>query len=308
VRLRFGLGAWSNRHFDLALYPLGTPHAEYLPRYATLFDCAEADVLHHQDPETVPLAEWAAAVPEGFAFLPKMHKDATHGPTMRGGGRVGQRYAWLRPQLPEDPAVQKAQDEVDRALAQKFLASAEPLHAAGKLGPTLLQFGPALDREAGWDRMRALLGAADPGRFAVEVRHSSWFVPAFERLLEDFEAPLVWSTYPNAFAPPWRTASYGYVRFSGAHRPRRGRHVSVADRAAEVRKMATRLAEKPWKECFVIVTNAFEGNAVDSMPRIAEALGAEDLARSLRARPPAGVLFPDPPGYRPARRPARKAK
>src|ERR1051325_12233911 len=78
MRLRLGLAAWSNSHFDNALYPLGTPHKEHLPRYAGLFDVAEADVLHHQMPKAQTLAEWIAQTPEGFLFLPKMHKWGTH--------------------------------------------------------------------------------------------------------------------------------------------------------------------------------------------------------------------------------------
>jgi uncharacterized protein YecE (DUF72 family) len=287
VRLRFGLGAWTNRHFDQALYPLGTAHAEYLPRYATLFDVAEAD------PETVPLAVWASSVPKDFLFLPKMTKQATHGPTMKGSGRTGARYAWLRPQLPKEPGVEEGQTEIDARLTRKFLESLEPLRAAHRLGPILLQFAPELDRESGWDRVTAMLSCAEPGTFAVEVRHSSWFVPAFENLLEDFAAPLVWSTYPKAFAPPWRTADYGYVRFTGNHRPKRGRHVTVADRPKDVREIASRLKEKPWKECFVIVTNPFEGNAVDSLVKIASGLGAAQVAKGLQ-RPPGQVLFPTP--------------
>ena len=114
-----------------------------------------------------------------------------------------------------------------------------------------------------------------------------------EHLLEDFDAPLVWSTWPKAFAPPWRTASKGYIRFTGTHFNTRGRHVQVADRLGDILEIRKRLEQASWKECFAIVTNPFEGNAVDSIPRIAAALGAPDLAARMR-RGPGQVLFPDP--------------
>lgn len=294
MRLRFGLAAWSNSHFDNALYPIGTKHDEYLPRYAGMFDSAEADVLHHRAADEGTLQDWVAQTPKGFLFLPKMHKDATHRPTMRGSGRAGARYAWLHPQLPEDPLVMTSQGEKDRAIVDNFLASVDILRRGNRLGPVLLQFGPSLEREAGLDRLAGMLSLAPPGTFAVELRHNSWFVPATENLLEDFEAPLVWSTFPTAFAPPWRTADYGYIRFTGKNMHKRGRHVTVADRSAEVAKVAKRLRDAPWKECFVIVTNPFEGNAVDSMPGIAEALGADVFAKRLRARAPGQPLFPEP--------------
>lgn len=303
MRLRFGLAAWSNAHFEHTLYPLRTLHAEYLPRYSSVFDCVEADVLHHQAAEEGTLKEWIEQTPKGFLFLPKLHKDATHGPPMRGGGRVGNRYAWLKPQIAKEPAAEKAQADVDAQKTKEFLASVDPLREGGRLGPILVQFAPALERIHGWERLLAILGSAPKGTFAVEFRHTSWFVPAVENLLEDFHAPLVWGTYPKAFAPPWRTAERGYVRFTGKHMHKRGRHVTVADRLGDVMEMRKRLAgdaAQTWKECFVIVTNPFEGNAVDSLPRIVAAIGDEKLAKRV-ARPPAGHLFPDAaPGSSPA--------
>jgi uncharacterized protein YecE (DUF72 family) len=274
VRVRVGLAAWSNRHFDLALYPLGTPHAEYLPRYARLFDVAEADILHHQKLDATTLGQWAAQTPEGFLFLPKLSKQATH----------TREASWRHPQVgpPEDEGT----------ITERFLTALEPLRAAGRLGPVLVQLAPELDRLHGWDRLQAILASAPPGTFAVEVRHPTWFAPAVERLLEDFEAPLVWSTYPGAFAPPWRTASYGYVRFTGKQRPKRGRQVRLLDRRKEVAEVARRLREASWDTCHCIVTNPFEGNAVDSLPLVAQELGLEGLADRLR-RPPGQVLFPD---------------
>ncbi len=264
MRLRIGLAAWSNAHFDHALYPLRTPHAEYLPRYASAFTAAEADSLHHAMPDAEALSEWVAQTPEGFTFLPKMHKDATHG----DGGA---------------------------AVAERFLEALAPLRDAGRLGPILLQFPPSLTAEAGWEKARSILATTDAGAFAVEVRHRSWFTPAFERVLEEHEAPLVWSTWPGAFAPPWATGAVGYVRFTGKSFETRGRHVTVADRLEDILEVRKRLAQASWKECFAIVTNPFEGNAVDSLPRIAAALGETELAKRFTRRP-GEPLFPGPAG------------
>lgn len=294
MRLRFGLAAWSNAHFEHTLYPLRTPHAEYLPRYATKFDCVEADVLHHQAADAGKLEEWARQTPDGFLFLPKLHKDATHGPTMRGGGRVGKRYAWLKPQIPKEPGAERAQADLDADRTKAFLASLAPLRDAGRLGPILVQLAPALERVHGWDRLLAILGSARPGTFAVEFRHTSWFVPAVEATLEDFAAPLVWSTYPKAFAPPWRTADRGYVRLTGKSMHTRGRQVTVANRVDEVLELRKRLRQASWAECFAIVTNPFEGNAVDSLPGVVAALaGPEEAKRYVRR--PAESMFPDDP-------------
>lgn len=264
MRFRFALAAWSNDHFEHTLFPLRTPHEERLGRFATKFDCVEADVLHHQSPKASTLESWIEQTPKGFQFLPKMHKDATHG---KGGAEA----------------------------AARWLEGLEPLRTAGRLGPILLQFPPQATREKAGRLVQELLGLADPGSFAVEVRHASWFTDAFRDLLETHEAILAWSTFPKAFTPPWATGERGFVRFTGKNFETKGRYVTVADRLDDILEVRKRLAQASWKECYVVVTNPFEGNAVDSLPRIAAALDGPESGQRY-AREPGGVLFPDPPG------------
>ena len=264
VRLRFGLTAWSNSHFDNALFPIGTPHDEYLPRYSTVFSVAEADQLYHRLPGGKLLGEWIEQTPDGFQFLPKMWKKVTH----EGEGVEG---------------------------AKKWLGLLQPLRDAGKCGPILLQFPPQLKREKGWDLVEQLLGLEDPGTFALEVRNHTWFVDATQDLLTSHETPLVWGTHPKAFAPPWCTAAIGYVRFTGNFTEERGRYVTQGDRLQDILEVRKRVQQATWKEAYVIATNPFEGNAADSLPRIAAALGDEGLAKRL-TRKPGEVWFPGPPG------------
>ncbi|MEA3202504.1 MAG: hypothetical protein QOI63_170, partial [Thermoplasmata archaeon] len=134
-----------------------------------------------------------------------------------------------------------------------------------------------------------------PGAFAVEVRSPSWFTDAFRGLLEDQEAILVWGTFPKAFAPPWGTGAKGYVRFTGKHIHQRGRHVTVEDRLGDVMEMRKRVEQASWKEAYCIVTNPFEGNAVDSLPRIAAALAGPD-AGARYAHKPGETLLKDAAG------------
>lgn len=269
MKLRFGLAAWSNDHFDNALYPLRTPHDEYLPRYASVFPVAEADQLHHRVPGRALLDPWISQTPERFQFLPKMWKKVTH-------------------------------DTGGLEAAKTWLAGLEPLREAGKLGPILLQFPPQFTREKGWDLVERLLALEEPGAFALEVRNPSWFVEATQDLLTSHEAPLVWGTHPKAFTPPWSTAGTGFLRFTGTFQDVRGRYVTQGDRLNDVLEVRQRLAQATWKEAFVIVTNPFEGNAVDSLPRIAAALGDETLAKRL-TRKPGEVLFPGAPATGPGK-------
>lgn len=272
VELRFGLGAWSNAHFDHILYPLRTPHTERLARYASLFPVAEADILHHRMPEAAHLAEWIDQTPPGFRFLPKMHKDVTHpGGRQRGRPTEG---------APTDPL----------AAARAFLDALDPLEAAGKCGPVLVQYAKDFtfgDRNL--NRLAQVLALRGPGTFAVELRHASWWNEETEALLARHQAALVWSTYDMAPAPPWATADFGYVRFVGTTGKTRDRWVTKRDRLEDVLEIRRNVAQArdggAWRECFVIVTNRFEGNAIDSLPRIAAALDETELAKRVSRRP-----------------------
>lgn len=263
LKLRFGLTAWSNSHFDNALFPLGTPHDEYLPRYSTVFSVAEADQLYHRLPGRKLLEPWIEQTPPGFRFLPKMWKKVTH-----EGGTIEDAKTWLD--------------------------LLEPLRAAGKLGPILIQLPPQGKREKLWDIVERILASQEPRSFALEVRNPDWFVDATQDLLTAHEAALVWGTHPKAFAPPWCTADWGYVRFTGNLVDVRGRYVTQTDRLTDILEMRKRVQQATWKEAYVISTNPFEGNAADSLPRIAAALGDGELAKRL-ARKPGEVWFPGPP-------------
>ncbi len=257
-----GLAAWSNRHFDHILYPLGTPHREWLPRYASMFPIVEADILHHQHASCDALADWVAQTPAGFRFMPKLHKDATHGRA--------------------DEAALEAADAARRAV--------DPLRDAGRLGPTLAQFPASFRRsEASTRWLRRLVASAPPEGMALEFRHPSWFHEDVRFLLVEHGVALCWSTFDKAPAPAWDTAPFRYIRFVGTVGKRRDRWVSQRDRLEDVLAMRQRAVPEE-KPTVAIVTNRFEGNAVDSLPRIAAAMGETDLARRCTRRPAQSLL------------------
>jgi uncharacterized protein YecE (DUF72 family) len=263
VRLLFGLTAWSNEHFGNTLYPPKTPSDEALRRYSSLFPVVGVDQLYHRLPGRKLLTEWIERTPEGFLFLPKMWKKVTH----------------------EDRDVEDA---------KTWLRLLDPLREAKRLGPVLLQFPPSLKREKGWDLVRSLLALEPPGTFALEVRNGSWFVEETRELLQAHQAILVWGTHPKAFTQPWATAERGFIRFTGTFTDHgdTGTYVKQADRQEDIDEVARRAKQAPWKACYVIATNPFEGNAVESLPRIAAALGDEGFAKRV-SRKDGEVLFPD---------------
>ncbi|MGB1586395.1 MAG: DUF72 domain-containing protein [Thermoplasmatota archaeon] len=266
MKLQFGLGAWSNKHFEHTLYPLRTKHAEYLGRYGAVFPTVEVDKLYHFAADAQELYAWAEQAPDHLTFLPKMHKTVC------------------------------AEDKDDAALqrAKEHIKSYEPL--GSHLGPILSQFPPSWGyTEDDLDWLASLLKLA-PGRMSVELRNDSWWRDETKEVLEANQAPLVWSTHHKAPAPAWTTGAFGHVRFVGPHfKDKRGRHTTQEDRLMDILAMRERIQVAPWDECHVIITNTFEGNAIDSLPRICAALGEPELAKRV-TRAPGSVLFPDAVG------------
>lgn len=273
-----GLAAWSNRHFDHILYPLGTLHAEWLPRYSSVFSVVEADILHHHVLEPEQAQAWIDGTSEGFRFLPKLHADATHPGMAETPGAGRQKTA-------------PSYDEAALAAAAHAIAATAPLRDAGRLGPTLAEFPRVFAPTAAHrDWLAELLCLAPPEGMAVEFRDPAWFDEETRGLLAQHGAALCWGTYEGAVAPDWDTAPFRYLRFVGKTHKRRDRWVTQKDRLDAVLEMRARALPED-RPTFAIVTNRFEGNAIDSLPRIAAALGETALARRCTRRP-AQPLFP----------------
>lgn len=273
MHLRFGLAALSNQHFDNILVPVGTRHDEYLSRYAAAgFEALELSQLYHAPEVTAAMQRWAAEAPDGFTFPAKLWKGAT----------APESSAWSRGGLDA---------------AHSALEAMRPLRDRNLLGPVVAQFPPAFQNTPVHRRwLVQLLRLRSPGTFVVEFRHDSWWTDDVRDLLRARDTQLVWSTHDKAPAPDWVTGSRGYVRFCGTAYPERGRHVTVRDRTEVILGMRERLAAAPWDDCTVIVTNPFEGNAIDSLPRIAAALGATGKAEAWTREPGQPLLRDPPPG------------
>lgn len=275
VAIHFGLGALSNRHFDNILFPLGTPHAEYLPRYARAgLDVLELDVAYHRLELPPEVATWLDTAPSKFRFHAKLWKAAVAPP---------EKTEWGEDAL---TAAGASLDALREALGHR-------------LDAVVAQFPPrfqhSVARAAWLDKALTLA----PGRLVVELRHASWWRPEIESMLRRRDAALVWSTFDKAPSPAWRTGSRVYVRFTGrAHKSKhtRGRPLQRKDRLDDVLEMRARVAAPASDtDVSVIVTNPFEGNAVDSLPRIVAALAGPERAQPLRRGPGRPLLERAPP-------------
>jgi len=130
------------------------------------------------------IQNWMAETPAHFKFGIKAHQVITHIKRLKG-----------------------SEDFVTR-----FLATIEPLAAAGKLGPVLFQLPPNLKADSALLKdFLAILPRTVPAAF--EFRHASWFCDATWDLLKSANAGLCVAETETLTTPDVATAPFVYYRF-----------------------------------------------------------------------------------------------
>jgi uncharacterized protein YecE (DUF72 family) len=72
VTIRIGSSGWSYPSWRPGFYPQGTRPGDFLAYYATRFDTVELNTTAYRLPAPEQFEHWAATVPEGFRFAPKL--------------------------------------------------------------------------------------------------------------------------------------------------------------------------------------------------------------------------------------------
>ena len=129
---------------------------------------------------------WAKRTPDNFRFTAKFPKIITH-----------------------DKHLVDVNEEV-----YTFLNNMEPLQE--KTLALLIQLPPSMQIMPGLEGLKELVGLLD-GRFryAVEVRHPSWFQDLAYNFFADNNICMVWSQLAHLRTPPIVTTDFLYVRFIG---------------------------------------------------------------------------------------------
>jgi uncharacterized protein YecE (DUF72 family) len=129
---------------------------------------------------------WAMKTPKDFKFTAKFPKSITH---------------------------DKRLLNVDKEMEQFFDAMG-PLE--NKKLALLLQLPPSIQIHTGLERLRELVPKLDPRfRYAIEVRHPSWFQDLSYSFFDNHDICLVWNQLTEIQTPPVVTTDFVYVRFIG---------------------------------------------------------------------------------------------
>ncbi|NER25020.1 MAG: DUF72 domain-containing protein [Symploca sp. SIO1C2] len=149
-----GCAVWAYKGWLGEFYPPGSKAGDFLSLYCQRFTTVEGNTTFYSVPNQETISRWAAQMPPGFAFCPKLPSKLTH-------------HGLLEPSIPE---------------ALEFLAQMQSLGA--NLGPIFVQLPPNY-APATLDDLIAFLTAwpRNDVPLALEVRHPDWFRPPYTEQL-----------------------------------------------------------------------------------------------------------------------------
>jgi len=153
--------------------------------YSQIFDFVEIVSTFYKIPSPFMVNNWSKRTPDNFKFAVKFPKVITH-----------------------DKRLKDVAKDIE-----KFSDAMEPLY--DKILVFLMQLPPSLQIAEGLDLIKNLQDTLDSNRYAIEVRHHSWFNELFYNYLKEKNYYLVWSQQDNLVTPPVLTTDFVYFRLIG---------------------------------------------------------------------------------------------
>jgi uncharacterized protein YecE (DUF72 family) len=222
--LKFYIGCcgWSYTAWKGPFYPSDIKNSKWLEFYSKVFDYVEIDSSFYNKPNVIMVKQWLKKTHEDFRFTAKFPKVITHDKRLKN---------------------------VDNEL-QLFFKAIEPLY--DKTLALLIQLPPSIEIMEGLQRLRELVYKLDNRfRYAVEVRHQSWFQDLAYNFFANNNICMVWSQIVGIRTPPIVTSDFLYLRFIGDRSLQEKDFGRIQkDRSPEMRKWVKRIsrAEKSNEE------------------------------------------------------------
>jgi len=179
-----GTSGWAYPSWKPDFYPQKLAQKKFLNFYSTQLNTVEVNFTFRQLVKETTIQNWLQETPADFRFGVKAHQVITHIKRLKG-----------------------TEDFVPR-----FLATIEPVAAAGKLGPVLFQLPPNLKMDLELlKNFLAILPRTVPTAF--EFRHASWFCDATWDALRSKAVALCVAETETMNTPDVTTAAFVYYRF-----------------------------------------------------------------------------------------------
>jgi uncharacterized protein YecE (DUF72 family) len=182
-----GCSGWSYSSWQGPFYPKDIKNSKWLKYYSNIFNYVEIDSSFYRIPNEFMVKNWYNRTPENFRFTAKFPKVITH---------------------------DKRLTDFDEDQLTYFFESISELKE--KLLALLIQLPPSIQIVEGLDALRGILPYLDKGfRYAVEVRHRSWFQDLAYNFFKNNGMCLVWSQLADIKTPPIVTSDFVYGRLIG---------------------------------------------------------------------------------------------
>ena len=189
MKVHVGCSGWDYADWEGQFYPKGIHPQDYLPFYSNVFSYAEIDSSFHAMPDRFATIGWNKLTPENFRFTAKFPRLITHDNRLAGP--------------PSD--------------IETFLEMMKPLKS--KVLALLIQLPSSLTAMEGMEKLKRMIPHLDRDfRYAIEVRHASWFNKDFYKLLSSNNICLTWSVLDSIHTSYEVTADFVYLRFIGERR------------------------------------------------------------------------------------------
>jgi uncharacterized protein YecE (DUF72 family) len=213
LKFYIGCSGWSYSAWKGPFYPPNLENSKWLRFYSQIFDYVEIDSSFYRIPNQFMVRNWAKKTPGNFRFTAKFPKVITH-----------------------DKHLVDIEKEVE-----VFLKNIEPVHE--KTLALLIQLPPSMEIMPGLEGLRHLAPLLDNRfRYAVEVRHQSWFQDLAYNFFADNKLCMVWSQLAGIRTPPIVTTDFIYIRFIGDRSIDEKDFGKIQkDRVSEMRKWARRV-------------------------------------------------------------------
>lgn len=181
-----GCSGWSYTSWRGPFYPSNINNTGLLKYYSHVFDYVEIDSSFYRTPNVFTVSNWVKRTPKNFKFTAKFPRVITHDKRLK---------------------------DVDKELEQ-FFEAIGPL--SNKTLALLIQLPPSLQILEGLESLRELVRELDTRfRYAIEVRHRSWFQDLAYNFFADNGICLAWSQLAEMKTPPVVTTDFIYLRLIG---------------------------------------------------------------------------------------------
>jgi uncharacterized protein YecE (DUF72 family) len=275
-----GRGTWNG-----IFYPLPEDRErgfDELRFYSERFNTVEVNSTFYGQPRANAALGWVKRTPKDFEFAVKLYQKFTH------------------------PAMTIDRTPVTQADVDAFKGGIEPVAAAGKLGPLLMQFPFSFQRTPeAVDYLNWLLNAFRDYLPVVELRHRSWSDAQADTqaILNQYRAAWVQIDEPKFESSIRQDLSAGeseiyYLRFHGRNAKQWWDHAESEDRynyfysAEELEPLAekARAARDLKKKVYLLMNNHFSAQSIANATTLKKMLD-----EPITARMPAELVerFPD---------------